>query len=120
MVCEGLDAWSKRFDEQSAGDKKSMLLNIIDKIVITGSRVQVIYKIKMQPTGGDFTSSSVGFFYYQDLVKGSTVAGRKTAQKNFISNAKKFHFNLLLSASFKACSTVFVPARTCLSESPYA
>ena len=47
-VVEELDTWEARFDEQSTMDKKSMLINIIEKIIVYENYIEVIYKIKLR------------------------------------------------------------------------
>ena len=43
---ENIDNWSTRFDNQSKEGKKAMLLNIIDKITLNKSKVEVEYKVQ--------------------------------------------------------------------------
>ena len=46
QISENLDNWSTRFDNQTKQGKKAMLLNIIDKITINNSKVEIQYKIQ--------------------------------------------------------------------------
>jgi hypothetical protein len=39
--------WSDRFDAAGKTDKKTMLINIIDRITVQGDKIEVIYKIKV-------------------------------------------------------------------------
>lgn len=43
------DDWECKFDRASTGDKKSMLLNIIDRIDVHGDEVSVIFKVQLSP-----------------------------------------------------------------------
>jgi len=50
-VCDGLDTWAARFDAQELMDKKAMLINIIERITILETDIEVIYQIKLEDMG---------------------------------------------------------------------
>jgi DNA invertase Pin-like site-specific DNA recombinase len=45
-MTEELDTWVERFDRQSTTEKKSMLINLIDRITVYPENLEVEYKIK--------------------------------------------------------------------------
>jgi hypothetical protein len=49
---ENLTSWAERFDCQDAKTKKSMLINLIDRITVHPDRLEINYKIKVKPTQG--------------------------------------------------------------------
>jgi hypothetical protein len=52
-VCAKFNNWAERFDVQDTMDKKAMLINIIDKIVISADRAEVTYSIRFDGFGKD-------------------------------------------------------------------
>ena len=101
-ISKELETWVARFDSQSTGDKKAMLINIIDRIDVFGDRMEVRYKVKLRvrplpPTEAEpETQSEItipdlsvipldpedslksGFFYTQNTVKRyATATGSK-------------------------------------------
>jgi DNA invertase Pin-like site-specific DNA recombinase len=78
-VCAELDGWSERFDRQNAANKKSMLLNILDRVIVRGNKFTSIYKIKMNYLSDDSTSLPVntentGLLSTHSCVKGYQLA----------------------------------------------
>jgi len=47
-IREEAAGWSERFDQASTGDKKSMLLNIIEKVTLFDDRVEIRYKLELE------------------------------------------------------------------------
>jgi hypothetical protein len=51
-VVEELENWSERFDAQDATAKKSMLINIIEKITVqSDTQIDVVYKVELDDLG---------------------------------------------------------------------
>ena len=48
-VCGEFNSWGERFDAASTADKKSMLLNIIDKIDLYGDSISIQFKVELYP-----------------------------------------------------------------------
>jgi DNA invertase Pin-like site-specific DNA recombinase len=51
-VCADLDTWAERFDAAGIPEKKTMLINIIDRITITDTDIAVDYKFEVNPMHG--------------------------------------------------------------------
>jgi DNA invertase Pin-like site-specific DNA recombinase len=74
-VCAEIDGWPERFDRESAANKKSMLLNILDRVVVKGNKFTSVYKVKMGYAGGDSTpppanGENTGLLSAHSCVKG--------------------------------------------------
>lgn len=48
-VAEEMKGWAERFDGQPIETKKAMLINIIDRIIVNGENIEIIYKQKLNP-----------------------------------------------------------------------
>jgi DNA invertase Pin-like site-specific DNA recombinase len=48
-VADEIDNWAERFDRQTNDNKKAMLISIIDRVTVYGDRVEVDFKIKLDP-----------------------------------------------------------------------
>ena len=59
-IAEELTDWSARFDAQDTMSKKSMLLNIIDKITVHDERVEVMYDLRLEDLDGKIKTLSSG------------------------------------------------------------
>lgn len=46
-TCEDLSDWANRFDAQDTMTKKSMLINLIDRITVYDKKIRVNYKVKL-------------------------------------------------------------------------
>lgn len=64
-ACSDLTNWADRFDLQETDEKKSMLINLINKITVFDDKIEVKYKIRFDKDGdldyndNDFTDGSM-------------------------------------------------------------
>jgi|GEM_PF-549715 len=62
-ITEEIDTWEERFDGQDIMDKKAMLVNIIDNIIVRDDEIEVQYKIKIGEEFDDDSQSDNGVIY---------------------------------------------------------